>query len=201
MTMAPTDIIAARRSRGLAYSDAWKASGFATDLIDSVQHGQYVVHVPTSNSGRVTPGTILKQLVPGTAAVPCYTLLLGSANPLALYTADAGHKASKTWSTYMVDRNLPGGRTAKCIDIRTGVALKIMVSNLSVCNHIMYCVSSDVTNLTPQTHVVGCSCPDWFHRHVELTGAYRVYNQTGDNYRGCKHMWALRILLEPLADS
>lgn len=177
--MAQDDIIAARRSRGLAYSEEWKASGFVADLIDNVQHGQYVVHVPTSNPGRVTPGVILKKLLPGTATVPCYTVLLGSANPLALYTPDAGHAASKTWSTYMVDQNLPDGRTTKCIDIRTGVALKIMVSNLSVCNHVMFCVSSEVMQLTPQTQVVGCSCPDWFHRHEELVGGVPCIRTNG----------------------
>ena len=61
--MAQDDIIAARRSRGLAYSEEWKASGFVADLIDNVQHGQYVVHVPTSNPGRVTPGVILKKTI------------------------------------------------------------------------------------------------------------------------------------------
>ena len=197
-TMAEA-IMAARRERGKAYATVWAASG-VTGFVDNVLHGQYVIHVPTGNLSNVN-GAVMQRVLPGQVSIPCYTLLLGSPNPLAVYNPDGGIRASKTWTAYTIDHASTDGRMTKCMDLKSRAPLKIMVSDLSVCNHTMFCVSSESMHLSPQTHVVGCSCPDWFHRHKELAGTYNAHGQTGDNYRGCKHMWALRILLEPLTST
>ena len=183
----------ARQTAGNDIAQTWLDAEVAR-YQEQHARGCCVFHVPSSVGA--TKGVVSTYVWGKTVCDTlhnCYTLLLGKpAGP----GADAGSWTEININTYAAiagATNVPHNDMAK-------KPLVVIISGLSQCaagTHVASGASQDEVS-----QVIGCSCPDWYHRHAlpEEEAAARP-GVLGDAFRGCKHRWALRTALRMHAPS
>lgn len=209
--------LALRRQRGNSIVSSWSA-GEKERYRQQHAQGIPVFHIKASPDA--TAGAIEVYIWGKTAKDRphlCYTLLLGKPNEAAMHRVDSGLALSNQWHDVSINTyteitamvTIPGRTrsrdmrtplfTGGCLD-KAGSPLVVTISNMSECAVGLYRASGAAQD--DVSHVIGCSCPDWHHRHKARPEKVLVQlGVAGDAYRGCKHMWALRTVLEMQAPS
>lgn len=190
--------LTARQTAGNEIAQKWSDAEVAR-YQEQHARGGCVFHVPSSVGA--TKGVVSTYVWGKTVCDTlhnCYTLLLGKpagagADPESWTEIDINTYAAIASATDANHTDLTLAGIAKRNDL-AAESLVVTISGLSQCaagTHVASGASQDEVS-----QVIGCSCPDWHHRHALPGGeAATRPGVLGDAFRGCKHMWALRTAL------